>query len=154
MNTELPSQTEVIKPRPELANGYRRRLYYMAGLVFLGIGGLGVVLPILPTTPFLLLASYFFARSSPRLEAWLRRAPYFGPLIHDWEEHRGVRPRVKASAIAIVVLVIGATVLFSGAPVWAKWSAVGLAGIGVACILFVVPTLKKPTNPHSPNPVA
>lgn len=139
---ELPTQTEPIKPRPELANGYRRRLYYSAGMVFLTIGFLGIILPVLPTTPFLLLASYCFARSSPRLEAWLRTTPYFGPLIRDWEEHRGVRPRVKASAIAIVVLVIGATVLFSGAPVWAKWSAIGLAAIGVACILFVVPTLR------------
>ena len=140
---EMPNGIEGDKPRPAIASGYRRRLYYSAGIVFLSIGFLGVILPILPTTPFLLLASYCFARSSPRLEAWLRRTPYFGPLIRDWEEHRGVRPRVKASAIAIVVLVIGATVLFSGAPVWAKWSAVALAGIGVACILFVVPTLKK-----------
>jgi uncharacterized membrane protein YbaN (DUF454 family) len=143
VNTELPSHTEPIKPRPALANGYRRRLYYAAGMVFLSIGFLGIILPVLPTTPFLLLASYCFARSSPKLEAWLRRTPYFGPLIRDWEVHRGVRPRVKASAIAIVVLVIYITVVFSNAPVWAKWSAVGLAGIGVACILFIVPTLKQ-----------
>lgn len=140
---ELPTQTEPIKPRPALANGYRRRLFYVAGIVFVVIGGIGLTLPVLPTTPFLLLASYCFARSSPRLEAWLRGTPYFGPLIRDWEEHRGVRPRVKASAITIVVLVIYVTVVFSGAPIWAKWSAVGLAAIGVACILFVVPTLRK-----------
>lgn len=140
---DLPSGIEGDKPRPALASGYRRRLYYSAGMVFLAVGGIGIALPVLPTTPFLLLASYCFARSSPRLEAWLRRTPYFGPLIRDWEVHRGVRPRVKASAIVIVVLVIGATVLLSSAPIWAKWSAVGLAGIGVACILFVVPTLKK-----------
>ena len=126
-----------------MATGVRRRLYLVLGLFFVGVGILGVILPVLPTTPWLLLASYCFARSSPRLEAWLRRTPYFGHLIRDWEVHRGVRPRVKATAILIVALVIGSTVLFSGAPVWGKWSAVGLATVGVYCILFVVPTVRK-----------
>ncbi|MGL4420409.1 MAG: YbaN family protein [Gemmataceae bacterium] len=128
-------------PIPEVRTGLRRYLYIAAGLFFVGVGILGALLPVLPTTPWLLLASFCFARSSPRLHAWLRTTPYFGKLIQDWETHRGVRPRVKASAITIVVLVVGSTVLFSRAPDWAKLSAAGLASIGVAIILFVVPTL-------------
>lgn len=125
-----------------VASGPLRWLYVALGLFFVGMGYLGSILPVLPTTPFLLLASYFFARSSPRLHRWLRRTPYFGRLVRDWEEHRGIRPRVKALAISIVVLVVGSTILFSAAPGWAKWCAGGLAAIGVSVILFAVPTVR------------
>ena len=141
--SESTDNPKAVRSAPAMATGIRRRLYVVLGLFFVGVGILGVILPVLPITPWLLLASYCFARSSPRLEAWLRRTPYFGSLIHDWEVHRGVKPRVKASAILIVVLVISSTVLFSGAPDWGKWSAVGLASVGVFCILFVVPTVRK-----------
>jgi uncharacterized protein len=120
-----------------------RPLYIALGLLFVGIAVLGAILPVLPTTPWLLLASYFFARSSPRLHRWLRSLPYFGGLIRDWEEHRGVRPRVKATAIATVVLVVGSTILFSRAPDWGKAAAGGLALVGIAVILFAVPTLRR-----------
>lgn len=128
-------------PPDMMATGFRRRLYVGLGLFFVGLGIVGAILPVMPTTPWLLIASFFFARSSPRLEAWLRRTPYFGLLIRDWEVHRGVRPQVKVSAITVVVLVVGSTCLFSPAPIWAKWSAAGLATVGVGCILFLVPTL-------------
>ena len=141
--SESTDNPKAVRSAPAMATGIRRRLYVVLGLFFVGIGILGAFLPVLPTTPWLLLASYCFARSSPRLEAWLRRTPYFGSLIRDWEVHRGVRPRVKATAILIVVLVIGSTVLFSGAPEWGKWSAISLASVGVFCILFVVPTVRK-----------
>jgi uncharacterized membrane protein YbaN (DUF454 family) len=131
-------------PRPVLAaTGVRRRLYLAAGLAFVGLAAAGTVLPVLPTTPFALVASYCFARSSPRLERWLRRTPLFGPLIRDWEAHRGIRPRAKAVAVAMVVVVIGLTVAFADAPVWAKWSAAGLGAVGVGVILFAVPTVRE-----------
>jgi uncharacterized membrane protein YbaN (DUF454 family) len=129
-------------PLDMMATGLRRRLYVGLGLFFVGLGIVGAILPVMPTTPWLLIASFFFARSSPRLEAWLRRTPYFGLLIRDWEVHRGVRPGVKVSAITVVVLVVGSTCLFSPAPIWAKWSAAALATVGVGSILFLVPTVR------------
>jgi uncharacterized protein len=120
----------------------KRYLYLTAGLLFLGVAYLGAVLPVLPTTPWLLLASYCFARSSPRLQRWVRNTPYFGSLIRDWEDHHGIRPRVKATAVTVVVLVVGSTILFSRAPEYAKWAAGGLAAVGVSVILFVVPTVR------------
>lgn len=134
----------VAPPPPVRATGARRWLYVCLGLFFVGVGFLGAVLPVLPHTPFFLLASYFFARSSPRLDRWLRRSPYIGHLIRDWHDHRGLRPRVKATAVCLVAAVIGYTVGFSPAPVWAKWCAAGLAAVGVCVILFVVPTVRTP----------
>ncbi|CAN5533299.1 hypothetical protein BH11PLA2_BH11PLA2_39330 [soil metagenome] len=110
-----------LKPVPLTVGKLQRYIYISLGCFFVGLGYVGAVMPVLPTTPFLLLASYFFARSSPRLHRWLRRTPYFGHLIHDWEEHRGIRPRVKAMAVSMVLVVVGSTILFSNAPDWAKW---------------------------------
>ena len=76
-----------------------RALYLsLAGLFFV-LAVLGVFLPVLPTTPFLLLTSWCLVRSSPALHARLRRSPLFGPLLADWERHHGVRLYVKISAL-------------------------------------------------------
>jgi uncharacterized membrane protein YbaN (DUF454 family) len=81
---------------------------------WLALGGLalvlavaGAVLPLLPTTPFLLLAAWAFARSSPRLEAWLLDHARFGPVIADWRREGAVSRPVKRTA----VLVMAATLL-------------------------------------------
>jgi len=66
------------------------------------IGAVGVVVPGLPTTPLLLLAAACFARSSPRLYAWLLRNPTFGPLIEDFRAGRGVSLRVKITALTMM----------------------------------------------------
>ena len=131
---------EVSAP-PVRASSVRRWMYLALGLMFVGIAVLGAILPVLPTTPWVLLAGYCFARSSPRLHRWLRATPYFGHMLRDWEAHRGIRWRVKLLAVCMVVTVIGSTVLFSSAPDWAKWSAAGLGSVGVSVILFVVPTV-------------
>ncbi len=119
----------------------RRFLFACLGLLFVGIAILGAILPVLPTTPWVLLAGACFARSSPRLHRWLRSTPYFGHLLRDWETHRGIRWRVKLFAVGMVVTVISLTVIFGRAPDWAKWSAVGLGSVGICTILFVVPTV-------------
>ena len=120
---------------------FRRFLFTGLGLMFVGIAILGAILPVLPTTPWVLLAGACFARSSPRLHRWLRGTPYFGHMLSDWETHRGIRWRVKLFAVGMVVTVISLTVVFGKAPDWAKWSAVGLGAVGICTILFVVPTV-------------
>lgn len=92
-----------------------RPLWIIIGLTSLALGIAGVVLPLLPTTPFVLLAAYCFARSSPRLHAWLLANRTFGPLIRNWEQHRAIAPRAKLMAVASMAAVFGISFLL-GAP--------------------------------------
>lgn len=78
----------------------RRVAYLGLGYCSLGLAVAGVALPLLPTTPFLLVAAWAFGRSSPRLRRWLDEHPRFGPPLRHWREERAIPPKVKATAIA------------------------------------------------------
>lgn len=101
----------------ENPKGVRVILWRAAGFVALGLGILGVPLPLLPTTPFLLLSAFCFARSSPRLHAWLVGHPTFGPPIRDWREHGAISRRAKIMAGVAMAAAFGAAGMF-GAPTW------------------------------------
>lgn len=143
--TPPPERSEPAPP-PEpprrLVSGPKRLLFVTAGLLCVGLAYLGAILPGLPTTPWVLLASYCFGKSSPRLERWLKRSPVFGRLIRDWEEHRGIRRPVKVVAVVMVVTVVSLSIGLGGLPVWVKCVVGGLAACGVGTIVFVVPTIK------------
>ena len=79
-----------------------RLLFLCLGWFFVGLGLVGAFLPVLPTTPFLLLAVACFARSSPRLEAWLLNHPAFGPPLRNWREKRAISRKAKLSAVALM----------------------------------------------------
>ncbi len=89
----------------------RRTIYVLLGFGFLGIGLLGAFLPVLPTTIFVLLGSWCFARSSPRLDAWLRNHSIFGPPLVAWLEHGVIRRRAKVLA-TITIIAAGGVSLF------------------------------------------
>ena len=127
---------------PILRSGLRRVGYVVLGLVFVGLAFLGVLLPGLPATPFLILASFCFVRSSPRLHRWLHRSPLFGKLLRDWETHRGIRRPVKVTAMTLVVVAVSASVVFSSLPPWAKSVIAGLAVIGLA-VIWRLPTIPR-----------
>lgn len=143
-----PSTQESLRP----VVGIWRYLFILGGLIFVGIAYLGVLLPGLPTTPWLLLASYCFARSSPRLQRWLLRSPVFGKLLHDWHTHRGIRRPVKVTAIAIIIPVVSLSITFGGLPFFAKVAIGACALVGISVILFVVPTIPRDT--HRADPAA
>jgi uncharacterized protein len=132
---------------PPLATGWRRFLWLGLGLFFVGVGALGVVTPVLPTTPFLLLASFCFLRSSPRHHAWLRRSRLFGPLLADWDRHRGVRRRTKVGAIAMTLAGGGISLwrVSSSPPVVAV--VVVLVAIGIGVILRLRTIVDDPLDP-------
>jgi uncharacterized membrane protein YbaN (DUF454 family) len=135
------------QPKPPLATGPKRLLFVAAGLGCVGLAYLGAIVPGLPTVPWALAASYFFARSSPRLERWLKRSPFFGKLIRDWEEHRGVRRGVKVFAVCMIVTVVSISIVFGGLPVWLRWTIGGLATVGICTVVLVVPTVKATPSP-------
>jgi uncharacterized membrane protein YbaN (DUF454 family) len=76
------------------------RLYLVLGFAFVGLAFAGAVLPVLPTTPFLILAAACFARSSPRLENWLLAHPRFGPALRAWKERGAISWKAKLMALA------------------------------------------------------
>ncbi|WP_171132671.1 MULTISPECIES: YbaN family protein [unclassified Ruegeria] len=88
-------------------------LWAALGLLCVALAMIGVVLPLLPTVPFLLLAAFFFARSSTRLHTWLITHKTFGPMIVDWQQSGAIRPAAKKAATLSVVAVFGFSVLLS-----------------------------------------
>ena len=94
-----------------------RILWLLAGLLAVAIGAVGIVLPLLPTTPFLLIAAFAFARSSTRLNNWLLEHRSFGPLISNWHRDGSIDRKVKRIAIIVILMTPVITWLF-GAPLW------------------------------------
>ena len=95
-----------------------RRLWVIAGGTALGIGAVGIVVPLLPTTPFLILAAYCFSRGSRHLHDWLLNHRTLGPPIRDWREHRSVSGKAKLSAMIAIALIFALSVVLE-APAWA-----------------------------------
>ena len=83
----------------------RRAGYLVAGVLMLGLGIVGAVLPVMPTTIFVILAAFCFGRSSPRLEAWLTEHRRFGPPLRAWREEGAIPARAKA--MAVIGMVVG-----------------------------------------------
>lgn len=81
-----------------------RAIWLALGMASLGLGGLGVALPLLPATPFVLLAAFCFARSSPALHRRLMESPTFGKAIHDWRDKRAISRKGKTAALAAMAL--------------------------------------------------
>lgn len=108
-----------------------RWLLLALAIVSLGLGIAGIFLPILPTTPFVLLAAWAAARSSPRLSAWLESHPRFGPVLRDWRTSGVVRRRTKWTA---TVVMAGSAVIIL-LTVRKPWIA-GFAIASMGCVLL------------------
>ena len=111
-----------------------RLLWLLLGGLFLGLGILGVVLPVLPTTPFLLLAAGCFAKSSPRLHGWLLSHPTFGPPIRNWQENGAISRRAKRLAVGSMAAVLVGSVA-AGAPWRLLLAQVALMAVGAGFVL-------------------
>lgn len=125
--------------------GAKKWLYSALGCLFVALAALGVALPGIPTTPFLILASYFFVRSSPRMHRKLLESRTFGPVLRDWERHRALRPRVKRFAILASATLIALSLAFGGLPWYARLlvAAAGAYGIWFVSRLPVVPDRER-----------
>jgi uncharacterized protein len=103
-----------MKKRPsQVSKPLVRALLIAGGVLSVGLGVLGIFLPLLPTTPFLLLAAWCFVRSSSRLHHWLITHPWFGDYIYYYQEYRAISLRVKVSSLTLLWLTIGYSVVFA-----------------------------------------
>lgn len=91
-------------------------LWLLLGLSSLGLAFLGVILPLLPTVPFLLLAAFFFAKSSEKLHTWLINHKVFGTMISDWHERGAINRKAKYLSTLSVILVIALSLILSLKP--------------------------------------
>ena len=112
-----------------------RPLFLAAGWLCLGLGFVGIFLPLLPTTPFALLAAFCFSRSSARLHHWLLTQKTFGPIIRDWHQHGVIRPRIKWLSVVMILLMLGYPVLFGPLALGVKLTLIAVAAgvIGFIC---------------------
>ena len=118
----------------------RRAAWFAVGVLAVLLGALGVALPLLPTTPFLLVAAFAFALSSERWSAWLLSHRVFGPIIGDWRRHGAIGRRAKAVGVASMAAVLALSAAAGVGPVVLAVQAVVLA----ASAAFV---LSRPSPP-------
>lgn len=104
-----------------------------AGIAALALGILGIALPILPTTPFILLAAGCFARSSLQFHAWLLRQPLAGPMIHEWQTHRSMPRRAKRAGFILMAVSFGSSILMMDG----LWHRLMLAMVGLILAYFL-----------------
>lgn len=120
---------------------WRRALFIVLGLIAVALAFVGVFVPGMPTTVFVIIASYFFVRSSPRLDAWLHRNRWLGPSLKRYRETGGMD--VRSKTIALAAMWVGLTISwFLLASVTLQFVTLGLGLIGTATILFYVRTVR------------
>ncbi len=137
-------RTHVRVSRSRLVKG----LLVAAGTVSVGLGVLGIVLPIVPTTPFLLLAAACYAHSSERFYVALLTNRYFGMYIRDWRENRGLTLAMKLWIIFVMAATMGVSAVFF-VPLVSVKILLGVVGTGVSIYVWRLPT--KPRVPVEEN---
>lgn len=91
----------------------KKAIYIILGSIMLVIGAIGIVLPGLPTTVFLIMSAYFFAHSSDKLYNWIMNNKTFGPIITNYKEYRGITPKDRKKAIITIWIIIGISIILS-----------------------------------------
>jgi len=116
-----------------------RWLLIVAGVACVLLGVVGIFLPLLPTTPLLLLAAACFARSSRRFHDRLLANRTFGPLILEWERHRSIPRRTKLTAIALMSATLAVSIVLFVEPTWLQ-GLLAAFGVGLAIWLYRIPS--------------
>ena len=125
-----------------MSNKTLRYILVIAGTVFLGFGLIGIFLPILPTTPFLLLAALCYARSSLRFYNWLMNNKWFGKYIKNYHEKKGVPLKFKIFTISLLWITILISILFIIQSLWIRLILFIIA-TGVTIHILTIKTYKE-----------
>jgi uncharacterized membrane protein YbaN (DUF454 family) len=119
----------------------KRIAWILTGLVSLALGTLGVFLPLLPTTPFILVSAFAFAKSSDRLHQWLVDHDVFGPLIANWREHGAISRKTKIVSIASMVAILAISTLLA-----VQTYIIVIQAVVLSCSATFI--LTRPVPPH------
>ncbi len=122
-----------------VASSKFRFLWLAGGLIAVALGMIGVILPLLPTVPFMLLAAFCFARSSPRLHTWLLNHKSLGPPIKAWQENGAISPKSKIMALICIAAAPIITLLLD-VPLWV---------LGLQIVVLSAVTLFIMTRPNA-----
>jgi len=117
----------------------KRWLWITLGTLSLALGTLGLFLPLLPTTVFILIVAFAFARSSPALHDWIMAHKVFGPMIRNWNEHGAIPTKAKVLTVISILASFGLSFVFH-LPVW----AITFQGISLLIVALFVLTRPKP----------
>jgi uncharacterized membrane protein YbaN (DUF454 family) len=141
----------VLKPNPAgtendpaqvVANPIGRVAYLLLGFICLGLGIAGYIVPLLPGTVFLLLATFFFFRSSERMYHWVLNHPRFGELIRNYRAGHGIPRRIKVYAIALIVVSFFVSVVYVAESALLRALLIA-CGLGVSIFIVTRPTTEK-----------
>jgi uncharacterized membrane protein YbaN (DUF454 family) len=140
MNMEQTAAVQV-PGRAEIRDKIKRALYIGAGTICVALGTLGIILPVLPTTPFLLAAAAFYLRGSARMYRWLHTNRLFGEYLRRYRSGEGLPLKVKISTISLLWISLGASALFAipDSMLWVR-ILLGLIGTGVTIHLVRIRT--------------
>ena len=116
-----------------------RALFFIAGIVSLGFAIAGIFLPVLPTTPLVLLAATCFARSYRPFHEWLIAHRLFGPILREWHEHRSIPYRTKLFAIGMMAGALTVSIVFFIDPPWLK-AALAVFGMALGVYMYRLPS--------------
>lgn len=120
-----------------------RILLVAAGTACVGLGVLGLFLPLLPTTPFLLLAAACYARASPRFYNWLLNNRTFGPTIREWQRYRSIPYRTKLTAIALMSVTLTSSIVFFVRNPYLQ-ATLAMFGVALAVWMYRIPSRDRP----------
>jgi len=119
----------------------RRLLFFISGWVAIALGILGIFLPILPTTPFAILAAWFFSKSSERWHQWLLDHRIFGPTIRNWEQYGVISLKAKILATTMIIMLFSYTLIYVDVHLAIK-SIVSLIGLSVLFFIWSRPSTR------------
>jgi uncharacterized membrane protein YbaN (DUF454 family) len=148
LNVDVPpDDDDDVRPH---ASPVVRGVLLACGGAAVALGLIGVFLPVLPTTPFLLVAAACFARASPSLYRRLAASPTFGPTLVEWRRHRSIPWRAKLAGITLMSVSILVTATFFVQPWWGKAALIAV-GVATGTWLYRIPSRDRPRPPRTPD---
>jgi uncharacterized membrane protein YbaN (DUF454 family) len=122
--------------------------WMLAGLLCVAVGGVGIIVPGLPTTVFFVMAAWCFSRSSPRFERWVLGLPTIGPMVRDYRAGLGMPRRAKTWAVSMIAGAVTLSAYLTRDRVWLALSIVVVGAVGVWFVGWHIPTRKTDVDEH------